>query len=366
MAPEQKTNKDAELQTNGRENYRLTVNRKNSRTKSPDQLIWLSTAEVIEQEKVFMYDRKKAFKNPVCEESICGNTPDVEVKNISVKNLIEYADKKFSRLSGRNQPFLAYTDEALEELVQSISLNGIINPLVVREGKNGKYIILSGRNRYRAAKKLGMRSVPAIVKENISDDEAAQILLDSNLKQRQNLKYSEKAYAYRMETEILNRQGKRTDLEHTLCKICTKSDTLSDAGKANGDSRRKVAYYIRLTYLLPGLLKLVDDGIIRFMPAVSLSYLPVEAQSYILKNIAGNHKIRQEHTDRLRELQAKGELTNETIENTFNRETEKEEKINFVVSTKFLKKCPELLNDSDKLQTLFIEFLKKYIERQVS
>lgn len=245
-------------------------------------------------------------------------------------------------------------------------MNGIINPLVVREGKNGKYIILSGRNRYRAAKKLGMRSVPAIVKQNISDDEAAQILLDSNLKQRQNLKYSEKAYAYRMETEILNRQGKRTDLEHTLCKICTKSDTLSDAGKANGDSRRKVAYYIRLTYLLPGLLKLVDDGIIRFMPAVSLSYLPVEAQSYILKNIAGNHKIRQEHADKLRELQAKGELTNETIENTFNREAPKEEKINFVVSKKFLKKCPELLNDSDKLQTLFIEFLKKYIERQVS
>ena len=253
-----------------------------------------------------MYDREKAFKNSVCEKNICGNTPDVEVKNISVKNLIEYADKKFSRLSGRDQPFLAYTDEALEELVQSISLNGIINPLIVRPGSNGKYIILSGRNRYRAAKKLGLRSVPAIVKENISDDEAAQILLDSNLKQRQNLKYSEKAYAYRMETEILNRQGKRTDLEHTSCKICTKSDTLSDAGKANGDSRRKVAYYIRLTYLLPGLLKLVDDGIIRFMPAVSLSYLPVEAQSYILKNIAGNHKIRQEHTDRLRELQAKG------------------------------------------------------------
>ena len=313
-----------------------------------------------------MYDSKKTFDNPVCKDNIHVNSSDTDVKNISVKSLVEFTDKKFSRLSGRDQPFLPYSDDALDELQQSISLNGIINPLIVRPGSNGKYIILSGRNRYRAAKKLGMRSVPAIVKENISDDEAAQILLDSNLKQRQNLKYSEKAYAYRMETEILNRQGKRTDLEHTLCKICTKSDTLSDAGKANGDSRRKVAYYIRLTYLLPGLLKLVDDGIIRFMPAVSLSYLPVEAQSYILKNIAGKHKIKQGQADRLRELQAKGELTNETIENTFNRETEKEEKINFVVSTKFLKKCPELLNDSDKLQTLFIEFLKEYIERQVS
>ena len=313
-----------------------------------------------------MYDSKKSFNNPVCKDNIHVNSSDTDVKNISVKSLVEYTDKSFSRLSGRDQPFLAYTDEALEELVQSISLNGIINPLIVRPGSNGKYIILSGRNRYRAAKKLGLRSVPAIVKDNIGDDEAAYILLDSNLKQRHDLRYSEKAYAYRMETEILNRQGKRTDLERTSCNNCTKTDTLSEAGRKNCDSRRKVAYLIRLTYLLPGLLKLVDDGIIRFMPAVSLSYLSVDAQSYILKNIAGKHKIKQGQADRLRELQVKGELTNETIENTFNRETEKEEKINFVVSTKFLKKCPELLNDSDKLQTLFIEFLKEYIERQVS
>ena len=171
-----------------------------------------------------MYDSKKSFNNPVCKDNIHVNSSDTDVKNISVKSLVEYTDKKFSRLSGRDQPFLPYSDDALDELQQSISLNGIINPLVVREGKNGKYIILSGRNRYRAAKKLGMRSVPAIVKENISDDEALQILLDSNLKQRHDLKYSEKAYAYRMETEILNRQGRRTDLEHTSCNNCTKTD----------------------------------------------------------------------------------------------------------------------------------------------
>ena len=169
-----------------------------------------------------MYDSKKTFNNPVCKDNIRGNS--IDVKNISVKSLVEFTDKKFSRLSGRDQLFLPYADDALDELQQSISLNGIINPLVVREWKNGKYIILSGRNRYRAAKKLGMRSVPAIVKDNISDDEAAQILLDSNLKQRQNLKYSEKAYAYRMETEILNCQGKHTDLEHTSCNNCTKTD----------------------------------------------------------------------------------------------------------------------------------------------
>ena len=81
-----------------------------------------------------MYDSKKSFNNPVCKDNIHVNSSDTDVKNISVKSLVEYTDKKFSRLSGRDQPFLPYTDDALDELQQSISLNGIINPLIVRPG----------------------------------------------------------------------------------------------------------------------------------------------------------------------------------------------------------------------------------------
>lgn len=152
-------------------------------------------------------------------EKIVSKTAVVaNITEISTKQLCEFSDKQILRLSGRPQPFLEYSPETLYELVESIKEHGIINPVTVREAKNGKYEILSGRNRVRAAKKLGIRSVPAIIKENISDDEAALIMLDSNLRQRQSLKYSEKAYAYRMQTEILNRQGKRTDL--TSCTEC--------------------------------------------------------------------------------------------------------------------------------------------------
>ena len=290
-----------------------------------------------------------------------------EITEISTKQLCEYSDKQIMRLSGRPQPFLEYSPESLDKLILSISDHGIIEPITFRAKANGKYEILSGRNRYRAANKIGLRTVPAIVRENISDDEAALIMLESNLRQRQGLKYSEKAYAYRMEMEILNRQGKRTDLDLTSCKSCTKLDSLTETGQDNKDSRRKVAYLIRLTYLLPDLLKLVDDGIIKMMPAVSLSYLPVDAQSYILKNIAGRYKISLSQAQRLKKLNNDGELTEETITAVFSQDEKKSEsEVKFTVSKKLFTRCPELLNDNSKLQTLFLEFIKEYIERQAS
>ena len=289
------------------------------------------------------------------------------ITEISTKQLCEYSDKQIMRLSGRPQPFLEYSPESLDKLILSISDHGIIEPITVRAKANGKYEILSGRNRYRAAKKIGLRTVPAIVRENISDDEAALIMLESNLRQRQGLKYSEKAYAYRMEMEILNRQGKRTDLDLTSCKSCTKLDSLTETGQDNKDSRRKVAYLIRLTYLLPDLLKLVDDGIIKMMPAVSLSYLPVDAQSYILKNIAGRYKISLSQAQRLKKLNNDGELTEETITAVFSQDEKKSEsEVKFTVSKKLFTRCPELLNENSKLQMLFLEFIKEYIERQAS
>ena len=290
-----------------------------------------------------------------------------EITEISTKQLCEYSDKQIMRLSGRPQPFLEYSPESLDKLILIISDHGIIEPITVRAKANGKYEILSGRNRYRAAKKIGLRTVPAIVRENISDDEAALIMLESNLRQRQGLKYSEKAYAYRMEMEILNRQGKRTDLDLTSCKSCTKLDSLTETGQDNKDSRRKVAYLIRLTYLLPDLLKLVDDGIIKMMPAVSLSYLPVDAQSYILKNIAGRYKISLSQAQRLKKLNNDGELTEETITAVFSQDEKKSEsEVKFTVSKKLFTRCPELLNENSKLQMLFLEFIKEYIERQAS
>lgn len=297
-------------------------------------------------------------ENIVCKTAVVAN-----ITEISTKQLCEFSDKQILRLSGRPQPFLEYSPETLYELVESIKEHGIINPVTVRETKNGKYEILSGRNRVRAAKKLGIRSVPAIIKENISDDEAALIMLDSNLRQRQSLKYSEKAYAYRMQAEILNRQGKRTDL--TSCTECTKIDTLGDAGHKNNESRRTVAYLIRLTYLLPGLLKLVDDEKIPYKAGAELSYLPVDIQSYILKNVAGIYKISLAQAQELKKLNNNGSLTAESVLTVFKKPSEdKKDKIKITLSKGLFKNYPELLKDTGKLQKLFSQFIKEYAERQ--
>lgn len=299
-------------------------------------------------------------ENIVCKTAVVAN-----ITEISTKQLCEFSDKQILRLSGRPQPFLEYSPETLYELVESIKEHGIINPVTVREAKNGKYEILSGRNRVRAAKKLGIRSVPAIIKENISDDEAALIMLDSNLRQRQSLKYSEKAYAYRMQTEILNRQGKRSDLEQTLCNSCTKVDTLREAGEKNKESRRTVAYLIRLTYLLPGLLKLVDDEKIPYKAGAELSYLPVDIQSYILKNVAGIYKISLAQAQELKKLNNNGSLTSESVLTVFKKPSEdKKDKIKITLSKGLFKNYPELLKDTGKLQKLFSQFIKEYAERQ--
>lgn len=295
-------------------------------------------------------------ENIVCKTAVVAN-----ITEISTKQLCEFSDKQILRLSGRPQPFLEYSPETLYELVESIKEHGIINPVTVREAKNGKYEILSGRNRVRAAKKLGIRSVPAIIKENISDDEAALIMLDSNLRQRQSLKYSEKAYAYRMQTEILNRQGKRTDL--ASCTECTKLDTLGDAGHKNNESRRTVAYLIRLTYLLPALLEKVDDGTVKLMPAVSMSYLSVSTQSYILKNIIGKHRISKQQVEELRKLEKKGSINGNQIESVFKKDKATEQ-YTFSLDRKYFKEYPELFKDKAKLQKLFADFLKGYSERQ--
>lgn len=170
-----------------------------------------------------------------------------------------------------------------------------------------------------------------------------------------------------MEMEILNRQGKRTDLDLTSCTGCTKLDSLSNAGQKNNESRRTVSYQIRLTYLLPGLLELVDCEKLPFKAGAELSYLPVDAQSYILKNIAGRCKINLSQAQRLKKLNKDSKLTEEAITAVFSQDEKKSEsEVKFTVSKKLFTRCPELLNDNSKLQMLFLEFIKEYIERQAS
>ena len=171
-------------------------------------------------------------------------------------------------------PYQVREDTAMDELVESIRVHGVLSPLLARPKGEG-YELVSGHRRRLAAQKLGLPTVPVLVRE-MTDDEAVILMVDSNL-QRENLLPSEKAFAYKMKLEAMNRQGRRTDLTSTT--VVPKFRSNEVIGKESGESRETVRRYIRLTNLVPPLLQLVDDGRIAFSPAVEVSYLTRDEQA---------------------------------------------------------------------------------------
>ena len=168
-------------------------------------------------------------------------------------------------------PYRVREDAAMDELVESVRVHGILSPLLARPKGEG-YELVSGHRRRLAAQKLGLPTVPVLVRE-MTDDEAVILMVDSNL-QRENLLPSEKAFAYQMKLEAMKHQGKSTS-----CKVCTKSRTDEMIGKHESVSARTIQNYIRLTNLVPPLLQMVDDGRIALSPAVELSYLTRDEQA---------------------------------------------------------------------------------------
>ena len=182
-------------------------------------------------------------------------------------------------------PYKVLDNEEMEALAESIHTEGILSPLIVRplEGTE-EYEVISGHRRLHAAQRAGLSKVPALVCE-ISREEAAIMLVDSNL-HREHILPSEKAFAYKMKMEAMSRQGQRTDI--TSNQVGRKLETAEIIGNTSGESKNQVRRYIRLTYLLPELLQLVDDGKIALTPAVELSYLPEKAQTCLLEEMRRN------------------------------------------------------------------------------
>ena len=187
-----------------------------------------------------------------------------------------------------NHPFKVRQDEAMMEMMESVQLHGVLVPGLVRQLADGSYQMVSGHRRKLASRLAGLDTLPCIMRD-LTDDEAIIVMVDSNL-QREKVLPSEKAFAYRMKLEAMRRQGKRTDLTSTpVVEKLKGKDALSSAiiGKAAGDSYEQVRRYIRLTYLLPEILAMVDDSKIAFRPAVELSYL-AEKEQRILYDAMGH------------------------------------------------------------------------------
>ena len=177
----------------------------------------------------------------------------------------------------KNHPFKVVDDALMQETVDSIMQFGVLNPTIIRPDPGGGYEMVAGHRRLHASGLAGKDTIPAIVR-NLTDDEAVILLVDTNL-QRENISPMERAQAYKMKMEALKNQGKRTDL--TLSQVATKLDAAAEIGKSADESRDQVFRYIRLTHLIPDILKLVDEGKIALTPAVELSYLQPSEQEML-------------------------------------------------------------------------------------
>ena len=209
-----------------------------------------------------------------------------------------------------NHPFKERTGEEQAELMENIRTTGMLVLVIVRPLLLGKYEIISGHRRVAACKELGIDTVPAIVKE-LTKEEAVITMVDANL-QRENLLPSEKAFAYKMKVEAMKAQGKRTDL--TSSQVATKSDTATVIGQQLGESRDQVYRYIRLTYLIPELLKMVDEQRIAFTPAVELSYLSEREQRVLIDEIGYTDATPSlSQAQRLRKFSNQGRLSVDTV-----------------------------------------------------
>ena len=203
-----------------------------------------------------------------------------------------------------NNPYKVKDDAAMEMLTESIKENGILIPIVVTP-QDGGFEIISGHRRIHAAKKAGLATVPAVVRE-LDRDSAVIFMVDSNL-HREGLLPSEKAFAYRMKLEAMRHQG-RTSTQ-AVQKLSAEA-----VGEPNSESRETVRRYIRLTYLEKGLLNLVDEGRIALTPAVELSYLLPEEQRDLLMSIESEDCTPSySQAVRMRKLSEQGLLSTDSI-----------------------------------------------------
>ena len=199
------------------------------------------------------------------------NTKEVQAMQLPIQKLRPF----------ENHPFQVKDDDEMNQLVWSVLTQGVLTPLVVRPLENDEYEVISGYWRLYACQKAGIETVPALIYA-LDRDAAAIALVDSNL-HREKILPSEKAFAYKLKLEALKHQGARTDLTSGQVGPKLRSDEM--VAVENGDSRKQVQRYIRLTELIPEILSMVDTGKIALTPAVELSYLTEQEQQDLLETM---------------------------------------------------------------------------------
>ena len=249
----------------------------------------------------------------------------------------------------RNHPFRVVDDEKMEELASSIKANGVLSPALVRKRAEGGYELVSGHRRKRACEIAGLTKMPVIVKD-LSDDEATIIMVDANI-QREEILPSEKAFAFKMKMEAMSHQGRETG-----------TITADAIGEDNGVSGRQVRKYIRLTLLIPELLELVDTGTIPIYLGAEISYLDVEFQKIIYKNMQDGKKIKKCEIDAMRAKE--DELTIEDIEGFLYPEKAVKKISNLTLNKKILAKYFTPEYETEQIEEIIISLLDQWTKEQ--
>ena len=244
----------------------------------------------------------------------------------------------------KKHPFKVVDDEKLNELVESIKLNGVTTPIIIRTRSNGGYEIISGHRRHRACQIAGLGEIPCIVRD-LTNDQATVLMVDSNI-QREDILPSERAWAYRMKMEAMNRQGQRNDL--TSCQVGTKLRSAEEVAENGGESVRNIYRYIRLTHLIPELLEYHDvNEHFSFNAAISISYLNEIEQQDVWEYMQEHEVIPSvEQGKKLKYHSQEGGITPESIAIILNPEKDFNRRI--VINDSALKKYfPKELNAAE-------------------
>lgn len=234
-----------------------------------------------------------------------------KIRDIPISEIDEFPD----------HPFKVLMDEDMEQLVESIKRNGVMTPATVRLKEDGRYELISGHRRKKACELAGLEMLKCEVKE-LTRDEAIIVMVESNL-QRSVILPSEKAFAYKMRLEAMNRQAGRPSKDNLTPMVSDLDTTRTNEklGKEVGESCEQIRRYIRLTELVPEILQMVDERQIAFRPAVEISYLTEEQQYTLLEAMEYNDATPSlAQAIKMKKYNQDGKLTSEVIQSIMEEE----------------------------------------------
>lgn len=265
-----------------------------------------------------------------------------------------------------NHPFKVRDDEGMLKLVESVSERGVLVPAIVRPKADGRYELISGHRRKKASEYANKKTLRCIVSD-MEDDAATIVMVDSNI-QRTDILPSEKAFAYKMKLDAMKHQGERTDItSNPLGRKLMNKETAQIIGEENGDSQTQVRRYIRLTYLVPELLEMVDEGKIKMRPAVEISYLDEDAQRDLvdaidLEECTPSHA----QTIKMRKFFEDGKLSTDVITSIMQEEKPNQREKLIIPNKAVEKYIPKSVPLEKRQDYVFkaLEHYGKYLQRQ--